>query len=247
MNLREIFLAVQKQLLATLEGNRDVVQHPGTKGDASELEWKETLGKNLPLRYQVSKAFVMDSLGNLSQQIDLVIHDRQYSPLLLNQQGAMYVPAESVYAVLEVKQDLNKGNLEYAGQKAASVRKLFRTSAKIPHAGGRYRAKRPFRILAGFLSLESQWKPVVGQPLHKCLAEASQDQQLDLCCALRDGTFEVTYDGRRKLRRIEESEPETALMFLFVRLLARLQEFATVPAIDWNRYGTSLRRIQKRA
>jgi hypothetical protein len=98
-------------------------------------------------------------------KLDLVIYDRQYSPLLFNQDGALYVPAESVYAVLEVKPELDKGTVEYAGKKAASVRALKRTSVPVPHAGGVFEPRKLFEILAGIVALESSWKPPFGDSL----------------------------------------------------------------------------------
>ncbi len=67
---------------------------------------------------------MIDSTGTTSDQIDLVVYDRQYTPLLYNQAGQMYVPAEAVYAVAEVKQTLSKDHIAYAGAKGESVRKL---------------------------------------------------------------------------------------------------------------------------
>lgn len=83
---------------------------------------------------------------------------------MFNQDGAKYVPAESVYAVLEVRQEFNGANVAYAAEKAASVRKLRRTSAPIPHAGGKFDPIVPPPILAGILTLDSEWKPAFGKP-----------------------------------------------------------------------------------
>jgi hypothetical protein len=75
--------------------------HPGTKGDASESVWLEMLEAYLPNRYSVAKAHIVDSKGAFSDQIDVVIFDRQYSPFILSFQGQRVIPAESVYAVFE--------------------------------------------------------------------------------------------------------------------------------------------------
>lgn len=138
INPRTLFLGLQKSLIAELEVSRSAINHPGTKGDATETNWIAMLEKYLPRRYQVSNAFVIDSKGGISEQQDIVIHDRQYSPFLFNHAGALYIPAESAYAVLEVKQNLTAGHIEYAGKKIKSVRDLYRTNAAITHAGGKY-------------------------------------------------------------------------------------------------------------
>ena len=62
---------------------RESFVHPGTKGDASEHVWLELLQSYLPQRYQAATAHVVDSLGKFSDQIDVVIFDRQYSPFIL--------------------------------------------------------------------------------------------------------------------------------------------------------------------
>jgi hypothetical protein len=56
----------------------------------------------LPWRYQVGTGFVVDQSGNKSEQQDIILYDRQYSPALLSSddvEQSIYVPVESVYAV----------------------------------------------------------------------------------------------------------------------------------------------------
>src|SRR6201999_3278630 len=110
--------------------------HPGTKGDANEQVWIELLDTYLPKRYQAAKAHVVDSNGQFSQQMDVVVFDRQYSPFIFTYQGQTIVPAESVYAVFEAKQSINAERIDYARKKVASVRRLHRTSLPIPYARG---------------------------------------------------------------------------------------------------------------
>lgn len=241
IQLRSLFLGLQKQMVAELSTNRENIIHPGTKGDASELSWLKVLQHYLPKRYQIKKAFVLDSRGQLSEQIDIVIFDQQYSPFLFNQSGALYVPAESVYAVIEVKQDLAKDEIEYAGSKAASVRQLHRTSVPIPHAGGIYSPKEPFRILSGIVTLGSTWNPPFGKAFKSSIAGLSPTQQIDLGCALQFGSFEITYSDNEKLM-IETSQQEDSLIFFFLHLLSRLQQLGTAPMIDIDEYAKSLRK-----
>ena len=196
IDLRNLFIGLQKQLEVHLETEREIVAPPGAKGATAEANWKAMLDDHLPSRYQVSKAFVIDSSGGLSEEIDLVIHDRQYSPLLFNRDGALYVPAESVYAVLEVKQELDKGTVEYAGNKAGSVRALKRTSVPVPHAGGVFEPRKPFEILAGIVALESSWKPPFGDSLGLLLQSEDRDSH-DPCHqrAHDDASKEQPEDG----------------------------------------------------
>ena len=235
INLSRVFASLQKELAAGLDISHHAVRHSGTKGDVSELNWVDILEKYLPKRYQVSKAFVIDSKGHSSDQIDVVIHDRQYSPFLLNYKSALYVPAESVYAVFEVKPDLNSKYIRYAGAKARSVRTLARTSIAITHAGGKFKAKRPSRILAGILCSACKWKAPFGEDLVRSLARLDGDSRLDLGCVITSGGFDVKYP--RGGPRITASQQEVALVFFFLRLIKRLQAKATVPALNVEAYA----------
>jgi hypothetical protein len=82
---------------------------------------------------------VIDADGRESDYIDVIIYDRQFTPPVFNK---LYIPAESVYAVLEAKQTLNRESVIYAARKAQSVRLLRRTAAEIVDARGRLRKAR---------------------------------------------------------------------------------------------------------
>ncbi len=237
IDLADLFCRLQRQLLAKQNLIRDVVLHPGTKGDASELNWLELLRDYLPKRYRVEKAFLVDSNGTLSQQQDIVIFDRQYSPFILNESGAVYVPAESVYAIIEVKQELNRDHVIYAGEKAGSVRRLFRTSAPIYHAGGTHPPKAPFRIPAGVVTVTSGWVEPFGDAFNKVLLEqaASEDRRIDFGCVLDGGGFSVSYDASG-IPTVSHSEPSYSIMHFLLGLFRTLQFLGTVPAIDIGAY-----------
>lgn len=212
---------------------RKAFGHPGTKGDASESVWLELLDTYLPQRYQAASAHVVDSDGAFSEQIDVVVFDRQYSPFIFNFQGQKVIPAESVYGVFEAKQSINAEQVAYARKKVASVRRLHRTSLPIPYAGGTYPAKPLQHIIGGLLTLESDWNPGLGEPLTNALAaDGSDDDRLDLGCVAAHGIFSCDDNGCGTLTPIGKA----ATAFLF-ELIARLQEKATVPMIDVRAYA----------
>jgi hypothetical protein len=214
---------------------RELFKHPVMKGDASELIWLEFLKMYLPTRYQVTRAVVVDSKGQFSDCIDIVVHDRQYTPFVFNHEGQSVVPAESVYAVFEAKQSLNFNQINYAADKAASVRRLHRTSLAVPNIYGMAEPKPLQPILAGVLTLESDWTPPLGLPFQKATAELSSERVLDLGCVAAHGMF------ARKDEKITEtlgSMPTTAFL---LELISQLQELATVPMIDVRAYAAWLK------
>lgn len=233
--LTEILDGLQARLEGELRGNRLAVAHPGARGEAAEEDWLRVLKDHLPHRYQSDRAFVIDSEGNCSEQIDIVIYDRQYSPFLFNRANQRYVPAESVYAVLEVKQDLTREHVRYAGEKAASVRRLHRTSAPVPHLEGVARPRHLPAIVAGILTYQSAWTPFFGDPLRQSLIELPDDQKLSIGCALLHGAFEASYPSGGGLDLTAVDGPRSLVQFL-LRLLKQLQALATAPAIDYHAY-----------
>ena len=238
-DLKSAFLDLQQEITQHLSTSRKHIRHPGAKGNASELKWMSTFEEYLPKRYCLSKAFVIDSRGQQSEEIDIVIYDRQYSPFFFKRENSLFIPAESVYAVLEIKQSINKNNLLYAGEKAASVRKLFRTSVAVPYVEGKYRSKPLFKILAGILTLDSDWKESFGKSFKSVIDSLDKDEQIDLGCILKCGAFEVKYKSPNS-SQYEISSKKNALIFFFLKLLSRLQQLGTCPAIDIERYGESM-------
>lgn len=233
--LTDILDGLQARLEGGLRGNRTAVTHPGARGEASEDDWLRVLNDHLPRRYQADRAFVIDSRGDCSDQIDIVIYDRQYSPFLYNQANQRYVPAESVYGVLEVKQDLSRQHVLYAAEKASSVRRLHRTSAPILHAGGAYEPRGLPRIFAGLVTYQSSWNPPFGDALRGALSELGAEGQLDVGCALVHGAFEATYRAGHPVD-VTFAEGRRSLVQFLMRLLKQLQALATAPAIDYGAY-----------
>lgn len=239
VDLKLLFTGAQQQLSAHLKHARAAIGHPGDKGAVSENEWLELLAQFLPQRYCVAKATVIDSTGATSESIDIVIFDRQYSPLVFQQRGFCYVAAEAVYGVFEVKQSLNAGHLEYAAKKAASVRRLKRTSAAVTDIRGNTPLKAPIPILAGLLTTDVEWTTdTAEQHVRKHTEGLDADHTLDLLCAADSLGFEVAsgVDGTQ----VRASGPDTGLVFFLFGLLQRLQQVGTVAPIDFAAYRSSI-------
>lgn len=234
--MQSLFTILQKKMQSELEGVKTVLEHPTALGDASELKWIDWLKKYLPKRYCIDKAFIIDSKGNLSQQIDVVIYDRQYTPFIFNDGSAIYIPAESVYAVFEVKQTLNKDHLEYAGKKAESVRNLYRTSDSIIHAGGEYTPIIPKPIIAGILTYDCEWTNGLNDTFIANLKNLQGNKILNLGCSLTVGTFYINSESDR----LQISIADESLVYFFLKLFKELQKIGTVPAMNIDEYGKFL-------
>lgn len=234
--LREAFVGVQDELALKIHRASQSINHVGTQGNVNEDHWIEVFRAYLPDRYKVETGFVVDSVGGRSEQIDIIIFDRHFTPTLLDQQRHRYIPAEAVYAVFESKPHFDKSYFAYAGQKAASVRKLLRTSVPIAHAGGVFPAKPLFPIVAGLVAPRSSWAGGLGPTFEKNLPGGAHEL-LDCGCALADGAFD-TFDGSLRVY-----PSDGALIGFLFRLLSKLQPLGSAPAIDWGAYAAVLTKI----
>ena len=234
--LNSLYGALEDHIRTQLEVRRLAHKNAEARGDAAEQVWLDLLASHLPSRYRVGKGIVIDSNGKESDYIDIIIYDRHFTPPVFSD---LYVPAESVYAVIEAKQELSHGNIIYAGTKAQSVRRLRRTNAAVVHAGGKIDKPRdPFRIAAGIVTYTSSWSDPFGRPFENALAQLTAHQQLDFGIAADHGYFEVRYeDSGPDVARVLKTR---ALAAFLIRLLAHLQKLGTVPAIDYDVYSKIL-------
>jgi hypothetical protein len=239
--LKDLFQHLQAQMAATLTTSRKCIPHAGVKGDASEECWRAMLRKYLPKRYGVEKAFIVDSLDECSDQIDIVIFDQHYCPFLFNQDGVFYVPAESVYAVIEAKQEISKETIEYAAEKAASVRKLKRTNGVFSTASGPMNKNGIFDIPAGIVALSSGWNPHLGDAFELVIKEMAKldNHRIDFGCAIEGGAFNIAYDDPKN-PTIDKTHQEISLVTFLWNLVARLQLLGTAPAIEVPEYFKAL-------
>lgn len=236
-SLSQLLAGLHNDIQQRLETVRDSFGHPGTKGDASEKVWLQLLQNYLPHRYQAATAHVVDSHGTFSDQIDVVVFDRQYSPFIFRYEGQTIIPAESVYAVFEAKQVINASHVDYAQNKVASVRRLHRTSLPIPYAKGIYPPKPLIPILGGLLTFESDWNPACGRPLADLLDKSDADGRLDLGCVAAHGHF--SFDQTTNVYEfVMGGKPATAFLF---KLISQLQFSGTVPMIDIHAYAQWLK------
>jgi len=195
LDLSDVFLKVQQELLAQMAVG-GLFEHASAAGTATERHWIDLFNRYLPQRYRSTSAFVIDSTGHRSRQIDIAIFDNLYSPLLFPHSSGLHIAAESVYAVFEVKPTISRQWIRDAGEKAASVRALRRTSVPVI-AGGTARSPiPPSPIIAGLLATSSVWSPEtfaenVESALAALSSDESNDQHLDLGCSLQHGAFEA--------------------------------------------------------
>lgn len=200
--------------------------HPTSQGDHRENTWISFLESFLPSRYAVTKGFVFDSHGGISDQIDVIIYDRHHSPLILeSDNGERHVTAESVYAIFEVRSAADETNIRYAQDKINSVRNLHRTSRAMVASGKLVEPREPIDIIGGLLTIESNSEENIRKHLETY-------DGINVVCAANTMTA-----FRRATGEVEVSNEQEALPAFFYLLLDELHKLGTVAAIDIRKYA----------
>ncbi len=235
-SLPELLRSISSEVERTLADARTLIGHEGEKGGATEEVWRTLFRRHLPLRYQVDTGFVVDSEDCFSEQLDVIIFDRQYSPLVFEIGSRRIFPVESLYAAFEVKQVLNPENIKYARKKAHTVQNLKRTNLPVMDLHGEDVYRPLSKIIGGVLTLESDWSPPLGETFRKCLHDASTPGVLHLGCVANHGWF--CWEERSSSFLVNEGISSTT-GFLF-QLVESLQRLGTVPMIDMSQYARHL-------
>lgn len=179
----ELFESLRSEMLASLELDRKHILHSVCKGDASETKWRDFLRTYLPPRYKVDKGIVINSKGEVSNQIDIVIYEAINAPFAFKHNDFLYIPIECVCAVFEVKQSMNAHNIKYTKEKIESVRKLVYED-NINNANN---------IIGGFLSLEYNMPQKGIKAVDETMRTNKSLQYIDCGCSLHDFSFADPY------------------------------------------------------
>lgn len=221
INIQKLFTALDEEMRLKLSSKIDEIYHPTARGSEAELNWIGLLRTYLPERYTVDSGFIVDYKGNISEQVDIVIYDRHFTPFIFRGENTVYIPAEGVYAVFEVKPHFDKNNYDYAIKKLKSVQSLERTSALFVHATGKDKTE-PKDIFGGILTNKNKGK--------KCFDSINLESELSIILSLDYG-IKVVNSGV-----IETQSKDPILAFFLLKLIEKLRTLGSVPALDVGKY-----------
>ncbi len=123
--LQTYYLGVLKRLRAEVDLLNQIIPHAVTKGSENEESLKNVIKNFIPHKYSIGSGIVIDSFGNKSKQIDLIVYDSHIYPNLFSQSSTTLFPVETVIACIEVKTLLNGTNLkEEVFENTKSIRQL---------------------------------------------------------------------------------------------------------------------------
>lgn len=221
INIQKLFIALDEEMRLKLSSKIDEIYHPTSKGSESELNWIGLLRAYLPERYTVDSGFVTDHKGNLSEQIDIIIYDRHFTPFIFRGENVVFIPAEAVYAIFEVKPEFDKKNYNYAVKKFKSVTVLKRTTAPFGSTTGATVTK-PKNIIGGILTKRMKGK--------KYFDQIEINSELSIILSLDCGIKIINGET------IEIQNKAPILAFFLLKFIEKLRPMGTVPALEVNKY-----------
>ena len=113
------------QLESVLQAEAELsglLSHGSTIGQAREFLVSRVLSTFLPAGVHIGSGKIIDSQGNESKQIDIIIYDPRF-PLMKVEGGGLYF-VEGVLATIEVKSTINKAELKTSLENCKSVLSL---------------------------------------------------------------------------------------------------------------------------
>ncbi|WP_139167195.1 DUF6602 domain-containing protein [Chromobacterium sphagni] len=151
------------------------INHHGLAGEIRELAAQRCVEPFLTQSYRCGTGKVIDSLGNKSDQTDIVVfHKKTVPPVLLNSQLGLF-PVECVRYVFEVKSTLSATEIKDANAKFQALYKL-KSFPKTDSNGVVIGGPMPTCVLLAFSS------DIVGDELERYLKHTNDN--LPPCTAL---------------------------------------------------------------
>lgn len=123
---RRSLSAAQKKLNTMIPAIQDLIPHSVEKGALVEHQFRSHLTEILPEKIGVSHGFVIDSNGEVSKQMDIILYDKLNTPRIFSSDGAQIFPVEATYACGEIKTTLNSKALKDSFEKCLSYKRLCR-------------------------------------------------------------------------------------------------------------------------
>lgn len=137
---KDDYINLSRQIFVNKEGT---LIHPGEFGMYREKIIKEFLSPFLPARLAIGSGFIITAENNISTQCDIIIYDREYTPVIENGEQRFF-PVECVVGVIEVKSKLTKSDFKKALIKLSEIKKLRNDIGNNPYIFKDYKGNENF-------------------------------------------------------------------------------------------------------
>ena len=165
------------------------VEHGATIGHYREKIWGEMFKSIIPKKFVIEQSvFLIDSRGNVSNEVDLAIFDEMYTPYIFRYYDLKFIPLEAVAVVVECKsKSWDKDNLENWVQsisdlKTSSAQRSFaRLATNIAYEPVKTQpATRPLRILCCLNEQKNELPPESDMKFDVVIRAVQKEKRLDI-------------------------------------------------------------------
>lgn len=115
------FCETAKQTFVNSEGK---LIHPGEFGNYRESCCKGFLRYFTPQSLSIEEGFIINTSDEVSTECDIIIYDKNNTPLIQSKELQKFYPVETVAAVGEIKSTLSKSKLKDALEKLSRVKAI---------------------------------------------------------------------------------------------------------------------------
>jgi hypothetical protein len=139
-------------------------EHGGLTGDYREQMWMRLFRSIIPQKFSMAQGvMIIDSEGNVSKEVDIVVYDEQYTPYVFQYNTLKFIPIEAVAVVIECKS--TNPNVEKLKEWADTIEQLKPKASGIARIVSGYVCgitnksqlrTRPIKILATIKTSENE-------------------------------------------------------------------------------------------
>ena len=160
--------------------------HGSTIGHYREKIWSEMFKNIVPKKFVIEQSvFLIDSQGNVSNEVDLAIFDEMYTPYIFRYYDLKFIPIEAVAVVVECKsksmkeEELRRWTESISELKTSpSQRSFTRIVSRISFGPAEtQKATRPLRILS---CLNEEYKAEMDKIFDVVIRAQKDTKRLDI-------------------------------------------------------------------
>ena len=228
--LADLLASWRRRMLEDFRGLTKQLPHSGARGAAREQVLIDFLRGYLPGRFGVASGFVVGERGEVSNQTDVVIYDRQIAPVFRMVGDQHLFPAGCTLATVEVKSHLNKTELVDALGKIARVKSFKRSGPQI--VGGFRLSSGDVQPLSGFIfAFDSIGLNAVQDQLYEYNRGIPRERWANMICSLEKGiisyvneasSINISPEAAKWIARTDDNEAATSLAIFYAHLTSQL-------------------------
>jgi hypothetical protein len=214
--LKDVMSSVSQKMQLDFAQLTAQITHKPSKGTAREEIVRRFLEERLPESLEMGAGEVVDTTGQRSAQMDLVVFDRLHCPRLVQVGDIRVYPVEGVQAVIQVKSKIDMPGLRDSVENIRSAKRLMKSAfykpTRVMDHWTQYGKTYDYFPMTGYVfAFESIDIEALGKGLDELNRESAipPEQQIDLVCLLDKGVIAHNDADGNMVSWAEPTNPDT--------------------------------------